>query len=242
MKRTLLWAALALMSSTAMAQLNVQLHYDLGHDLWGSQLSNRPRLTATVENFTPDRWGSTYFFIDADFGDKFVKSGYGEIARELRFWKAPIAIHVEYNGGLQRAAYGYDDAYLIGPAWNWASPDFSKTVSVQLMYKCLAHHENHGGSCHSFQLTGVWGLQLAGGLCTFSGYCDIWYDKGVNGRMVLSSEPQFWVNLWHLPRIHDEAKWSVGTEVEVSNNLVWPSQGRNNRFYVIPTVAMKWTF
>ena len=83
------------MSSTAMAQLNVQLHYDLGHDLWGSQLSNRPRLTATVENFTPDRWGSTYFFIDADFGDKFVKSGYGEIARELRFWKAPIAIHVE---------------------------------------------------------------------------------------------------------------------------------------------------
>lgn len=226
----------------ALCQLNVQLHYDFGNDFYGSQLSNRPRVTATVENFTPDRWGSTYFFIDADFGDKFVKSGYGEISRELRFWKAPIAIHVEYNGGLQRAAFGYDDAYLLGAAWNWASADFSKTFSLQLMYKCLSHPSNHGGNCHSFQLTEVWGVQLAKGLCTFSGYCDLWFDKGVNGCLVLSAEPQFWVNMWHLPRIHDEAKWSIGTELELSNNLVWPATGKNNRFYAIPTLAMKWTF
>jgi hypothetical protein len=30
--------------------------------------------------------------------------------------------------------------------------------------------------------------------------------------------------------------------VEISNNLVWPAEGINDRFYVIPTVAMKWTF
>ena len=224
------------------AQLNVQLHYDLGHDLYGKELSNRPRVTATIENFTPDRWGSTFFFIDADFGNNVVKSAYGEIARELRFWKAPIAAHIEYNGGLQRAPYGYDDAYLVGPAWNWASSDFSKTFSVQLMYKYLAHKRNHGGTSHSVQLTEVWGLQFVRGLCTFSGYCDLWYDKGVSGNVVLMSEPQFWVNLWHLPRINDNAKWSVGTELEISNNLVWPTDGINNRFYVIPTIATKWTF
>jgi hypothetical protein len=242
MKRSFLLAALAWMATTAFAQLNVQLHYDLGRELYGKELSNRQRVTATVENFTPDRWGSTYFFIDADFDDNFVMSAYGEISRELRFWKAPFAAHIEYNGGLQRAPYGYDDAYLIGPAWNWASKDFTKTFSVQLLYKYLAHRQNHGGTSHSVQLTEVWGLHFAHGLCTFSGYCDLWYDKGVKGRVVLSSEPQFWVNLWKLPRISDDAKWSVGTEVEISNNLVWPAEGINDRFYVIPTVAMKWTF
>lgn len=242
MKRSFLLAALACLAASAFSQLNVQLHYDLGHELYGKELSNRQRVTATVENFTPDRWGSTFFFIDADFDDNFVKSAYGEISRELRFWKAPFAAHIEYNGGLQRAPYGYDDAYLIGPAWNWASKDFTKTFSVQLMYKFLAHSQNHGGTSHSVQLTEVWGLQFARGLCTFSGYCDLWYDKGVKGHFVLMSEPQFWVNLWKLPRISDDAKWSVGTEVEISNNLVWPAEGINDRFYVIPTVAMKWTF
>lgn len=242
MKKSVLLAMAALTTNVVFAQLDIQLHYDLGHELYGSQLSNRPRVTATVENFTADRWGSTYFFIDADFGSNVVKSGYGEISRELRFWKAPFAAHIEYNGGLQRAAYGYDDAYLVGPAWNWHNGDFSRTFSVQLMYKYLAHSQNHGGCNHSFQLTEVWGLQFCRGLLTFSGFCDLWFDKGVNGKLVLTSEPQFWVNLWKLPRIADDVHWSVGTEWEISNNLVWPAEGRNNRFYVIPTVAMKWTF
>lgn len=233
---------LILMNMVASAQLNVQLHYDLGHDLYGKELSNRPRVTATVEDFTPDKWGSTYFFIDADLGGHVVKSAYGEISRELRFWQAPVAAHVEFNGGLNGATGSFDDAYLIGPAWNWANKDFSRTFSVQLMYKFLAHKDHHGGSCNSVQLTEVWGLQLSRGLLTFSGYCDLWYDKGVNGRLVLSSEPQLWVNMWKLPRISDDAKWSIGTEWEITNNLVWPADGKNNRFYVIPTVAMKWTF
>ena len=243
MKRsfTLLAAALCL-SLTAHAQLNVQLHYDLGHDFYGKELSNRPRVTATVENFTPDRWGSTFFFIDADLGDNVVKSAYGEFARELRFWKAPFAAHLEINGGLNGATGSFDNSYLVGPAWNWASKDFSRSFSVQLMYKYLSHRHRHGGTSHSVQLTEVWGLQFARGLLTFSGYLDLWYDRGVSGNWVLMGEPQFWVNLWHLPRIADDVRWSVGTEWEISNNLVWPADGINNRFYLIPTLAMKWTF
>ena len=243
MKRSqTLLAAAFLVCMAANAQLNVQLHYDLGHDLYGKELSNRPRVTATVENFTPDRWGSTFFFIDADLGDNVVKSAYGEFSRELRFWKAPFAAHLEINGGLNGASGSFDNAYLVGPAWNWASKDFSRTFSVQLMYKYLAHRHRHGGTSHSVQLTEVWGLQFAQGLLSFSGYCDLWYDRGVSGNWVLMSEPQFWVNLWHLPRIADDVHWSVGTELEISNNLVWPSNGINNRFYAIPTLAMKWTF
>lgn len=242
MKRLFFLTIFAVMAMAAAAQLNIQLHYDLGHDLYGQQLSQRPRVTATVENFTPDKWGSTFFFIDIDFGGNFVKNVYGELSRELRFWNAPFAAHIEINGGLNCATGSFDNAYLVGPAWNWASKDFSKTFSVQLMYKYLSHKQNHGGSNHSVQLTEVWGVNFAKGLCTFSGYCDLWYDQGVSGRLVLLAEPQFWFNLWTLPRINDNAKWSVGTEVEISNNLVWPTDGINNRFYAIPTVAMKWTF
>lgn len=220
------------------AQLNVQLHYDLGHTMYGGDLDNRQRLTATVENFTADKWGSTYFFIDADWSDNAVRGAYGEISRELQFWKAPIAAHVEYNGGLN--SFGsFNDAYLVGPAYNWNSKDFSKGVSVQVMYKYLAKHAQNK---HSWQVTGVWRNTFAKGLCTFSGFLDVWHDNAVDGNLIVLSEPQFWFNLPPLKRVSDDFKLSVGTEVEISNNFVYPVKGMNNRFYAIPTLACKWTF
>lgn len=220
------------------AQLNVQLHYDLGHTMYGGDLDNRQRLTATVENFTADKWGSTYFFIDADWSDNAVRGAYGEISRELQFWKAPIAAHVEYNGGLN--SFGsFNDAYLVGPAYNWNSKDFSKGVSVQVVYKYLAKHAQNK---HSWQVTGVWRNTFAKGLCTFSGFLDVWHDNAVDGNLIVLSEPQFWFNLAPLKRVSDDFKLSVGTEVEISNNFVYPVKGMNNRFYAIPTLACKWTF
>lgn len=239
MKKIFLLIALLATTVQMSAQLNVQLHHDFGNDIYGSELSNRPHWTATIENFTADKWGSTYFFVDGDFADNTLANVYAELARELRFWEAPIAIHVEYNGGLAGATGSYNDAYLAGAAWNWANKDFSRTFSVQTLYKYLA---NHPINKHSWQLTTVWGIHFAEGLYTFSGYADLWHDNSVNGALVLSSEPQFWVNLWKLNGVDDDCKLSVGTEVEICNNLVWPTDGVNNRFYVIPTLAAKWTF
>ena len=220
------------------AQLNVQLHYDLGHAMYGGDLDNRPRLTATVENFTADRWGSTYFFIDADFGNKTMRGAYAELSRELQFWKAPVAAHVEYNGGLN--GFGsYKDSYLVGPAYNWNSKDFASGVSLQVLYKYLA---KNGAHRHSWQVTGVWRHNFAKNLCTFSGFVDVWHDVSVDGNLIVMSEPQFWFNLAPLKLVPDDCKFSVGAEVEISNNFVWPVQGRNNRFYAIPTLACKWTF
>lgn len=239
MKKIFLAIALTLATLQISAQLNVQMHHDFGNDIYGSELSNRPRWTATIENFTADKWGSTYFFVDGNFADNTMTSVYAEFARELRFWDAPIAVHVEYNGGLAGSGC-YNDAYLAGAAWNWANKDFSRTFSVQALYKYLAN--NPSSNRHSWQLTTVWGIHFAEGLCTFSGYADLWHDNDVNGSLILSSEPQFWVNLWALDGVDDACKISVGTELEISNNLVWTSNGQNNRFYAIPTLAAKWTF
>ena len=116
MKRLFLAIALTLATIQTSAQLNVQMHYDFGHTIYGSELSNRPNWTATIENFTADKWGSTYFFVDGNFADNTMTSVYAEFARELRFWDAPIAVYVEYNGGLAGATGCYDDAYLAGAA------------------------------------------------------------------------------------------------------------------------------
>lgn len=239
MKRYGLTALLAIFSIVTMAQLNVQMHYDLGHALYGKELSNRSHWTATIENFSADKWGSTYFFVDANFGENVMEGAYAEISRELRFWKAPVAVHIEYNGGLSNNG-SYNDAYLLGAAYNWANKDFSRTFSLQALYRYQA--KNRYGSKHSWQLTSVWGIHFAKRLCSFTGYIDLAHDNGVNGSLVLTSEPQFWVNLNALKKVNDKFNLSVGTEVEISNNFVWPTDGVNNRFYVIPTLAAKWTF
>ena len=239
MKKTLLSALLFIISLPIFAQLNVQLHYDFGDAFYGDKLSNRPHLTATVENFKADKWGSTYFFVDLDFGDNTMKSVYAEFSREFNLGKSPIAAPVEYNGGLSGGG-SYNDAYLAGGAWNWANKDFSKTFSLQLLYKYLANQQV--GSKHSWQVTTVWGIQFAKGFCTFSGYADLWHDNSVSGNLILSSEPQFWFNLYALDSVDDDFKLSLGTELELSKNLVWPAEGINNKFYAIPTLAVKWQF
>ena len=239
MKKTLLSVLLVIVSLPIFAQLNVQLHYDFGDAFYGDKLSNRPHLTATVENFKADKWGSTYFFVDLDFGDNTMKSVYAEFSREFNLGKLPIAAHVEYNGGLSGGG-SYNDAYLAGGAWNWANKDFSKTFSLQLLYKYLANQPS--SNKHSWQVTTVWGIHFAKGFCTFSGYADLWHDNSVSGNLVLSSEPQFWFNLYALDNVDDDFKLSLGTELELSKNLVWPAEGINNKFYAIPTLAVKWQF
>lgn len=239
MKKIFLAIALTLATLQISAQLNVQMHYDFGHTIYGGELSNRPHWTATIENFKVDKWGSTYFFVDGNFADNTMASVYAEFSRELRFWKAPLAVHLEYNGGVAGTG-SYNDAYLAGVAWNWASADFTKTFSIQALYRYLARQTI--GTKHSWQLTTVWDITFAKGLCTFSGYADLSHDNSVNGALVFGSEPQFWFNLAALKGVNDDCKLSLGTEVELSNNLVWPTDGMNNRFYAIPTLAAKWTF
>ena len=239
MKKILLSALLFIACLPMFAQLNVQMHYDFGKAIYGDELSNRPQLTATVENFKADKWGTTFFFIDLDFGDNTMKSVYGEIAREFKLGKTPFAAHVEYNGGL--SGFGsYNDAYLAGAAWNWANKDFSKTFSLQLLYKHLANQPS--SNKHSWQVTTVWGIHFAKGLCSFSGFADLWHDNSVTGNLIFCSEPEFWFHLNALESVDDDFKLSVGAEVELTKNMVWPAEGINDNFYAIPAVGVKWTF
>ena len=231
-KRNLQLLCCSLFATGAMAQ-NIQLHYDLGSALY-SELSERPKLTTTIEMFKPDKWGNTFFFVDMDYADGKVASAYWELARELRFWDPPFSIHIEYNGGLNHI----DNAYLGGLSYAWNSADFNRGFSVSAMYKYIHHNPEP----NSFQLTGIWHLHFLDGKCSFTGFADFWREKhtDIKGNVhdyVFMTEPQFWVNLNKFKRISDKFKLSVGTEWEMTHNFAIM-----DGFYIHPTIALKWSF
>lgn len=212
---------------------NVQLHYDFGHNIY-DELSDRAKLTTTVEMFRPDKWGSTFFFVDMDYADSEVSSAYWEIARELKFWDGPLSAHVEYDGGLNYIK----DSYLGGVTYTYNNASFTKGFSVSAMYKYICGNE----STSNFQLTGTWYVNFGKGKFSFTGFADFWREKhtDINGNkhdFVFMTEPQLWLNLNALKGVDKDFNLSVGTEWEISSNFALM-----DGWYCNPTLALKWTF
>jgi hypothetical protein len=219
---------------------NLQLHYDFGAD--------RGYLTTTLEKFAPDKYGSTFFFVDFNYDKKGPTEAYWEIARELKNWDGPLSVHVEYNGGLHtnvvsevlgiqvRNSFQINNAYLLGGTYTWNAANFSKGFSLSAMYKNIQGND----SPHNFQLTGVWYINFLDGKLSFSGFADLWSEKHTvsndgfktdfqDASLVFLSEPQLWYNL--------NKAFSVGGEVELGYNF-----GGVAGFNVCPTLGAKWTF
>ena len=234
-RKTILMALLATMGLAAQAQ-NIQLHYDFGRNIYPDEEDGRQKVTITLEQFKADKWGSWYYFVDIDLSRKETRGAYTEISREFNLGKqSPFAAHVEYNGGLGSRSGSYQQAALIGPAYNGHTADFSSTWSVQLLYKRFFKSYEYNTAYHSAQLTGVWSTTFARKKCTFSGFIDFWRGEKADGhgQLVILSEPQLWYHVTdHL---------SLGTEVEVSNNFIFNNY-YDKSFFVNPTVAMKWNF
>lgn len=228
MKKILLSLIVSVMGLIATAQ-NVQVHYDMGKD--------RGFLTTTVEMFKPDKYGSTFFFIDMDYSsdkrdvENGVSLAYWEIARAFK-WNEnqKFMPRVEYNGGVFKLDgddtpfIPIENCWLAGVERTWASADYSKILTFQVNYKNIKDKEDA-----SFQLTAVWTIQMADGKFTFMGFADYWKEEmfwGTDYRFL--TEPQIWYNTGkHL---------SLGGEIELSNNFV------ADEFKVMPTIAAKWTF
>ena len=107
------------------------------------------------------------------------------------------------------------------------------------MYKLIPGTVNVLGNkdVHNFQITGVWNINFAKGWCDFNGFTDFWREARPwqSTEYIFIAEPQFWVNLYKIPRM-EKVRLSVGCEIELSNNFV--KQG----FAVMPAVGLKWNF
>jgi len=237
MKKILLLLAIAAFGYVSRAQ-NIQLHYDFGE--------NRKLFTSTVEMFKPDKYGSTFFFIDMDYSSdaRNINNGlslaYWEIARAFQ-WNEnqKFMPRVEYNGGVfkldgdETPFIPIENVFLTGIERTWASADFSKIMTLQANYKYIQDKENA-----SFQLTAVWTLQMLKGKISFLGFADFWKEEmdvwfDAQGNKLektdfrFLSEPQIWYNF--------AKNFSIGTEIELSSNF------DKNEFGVKPTIALKWT-
>ena len=234
MKKLFLFAVLAAAAFTAQAQ-NIQLHYDFGRNIYTGEEANRQKVTVTLEQFKADQWGSWFYFVDVDLSRHYTESAYTEISREINLGKdLPFAAHVEYDGGLSKTG-SFQQAGLIGGAYNGHTADFSKTWSVQLMYKQYFKSYDNTHSYASAQLTGVWGMNFLNDKLRFAGFIDFWRGEKANGHgcMVILSEPQLWYNI--TPNL------AVGTEWEFSNNFVFNSDPTSDKtFFFNPTLALKW--
>ncbi len=230
MKKTLLLSLLFISSWVLQAQ-NVQLHYDMG--------KGRSYLTSTVEMFKPDKWGSTFYFIDMDYnahGVKGVSLAYMEISRGIKFWENPFEMHVEYNGGFGRnsdgSSYRINDAWLVGGNYTWHAKDYSWIYTTEAMFKTI-----RGKNSASFQLTQVWTVQMFKGKLTFTGFADFWREdndfflnaQGAKTKFVFLSEPQIWYNC--------TKNFAIGNETEFASNFAL-----HKGLKACPTAAVKWTF
>lgn len=238
MKKVFVFAVMAIAALTTNAQ-NIQLHYDFGRNIYPDEEAGRQKVTVTLEQFKADKWGSWYYFVDLDLSRKFFKGAYTEISREFNLAKQlPLAAHFEYDGGINLGG-SFQQAALAGVAYNGHNADFSKTWSVQVLYKRFFKSYDYTRAYNSAQLTGVWGLNFADNKCTFSGFIDFWRGenwrpgKENHGMLVILSEPQFWYNV--TPNI------SFGSEVEISNNFIYNTYN-DKTFFINPTLAFKWNF
>jgi hypothetical protein len=235
------------------AGTNLQIYYDFGSKGTACENQRSNRVTTTLELFYPDRWGSTFAFIDIDYAIHSADPNstpflaYGEIARCLNFWQQTklkdLSLQVEYNGGLGIGkaggtlyGYGINHAGLVGLNYFLHTSDYKNTFNLELLYKYIADDYNGIHNSVPLQFTFVWGCDdfcTAPGL-RFSGFLDIWGQKDAGGQsFVMISEPQLWycVGQWFkCPNLN------IGTEIEFSYNF----SGKN--FMCNPCVGVKWCF
>ena len=86
----LILAGLSLFAAPAMGQ-NIQLHYDLGRNLYPSAQRDRVAMTATVEQQSRDRFGDTFYFVDMTFLQQGAVSANWKFMRNLRFGTSLLA-------------------------------------------------------------------------------------------------------------------------------------------------------
>ncbi len=199
---------------------NLQVHYEAS--------SEREYLVSTLEMFKPDAYGSTFWFIDMEYATPGVRSvslTYFEIARSFNLPIKNLSATIQYNDGV--ANFG-----SLGQTWLLGVNYYLDLGFIALPLDIL-YRASQGADSPDFQLTTTWFIPILDGNVELSGFMDIWSqdEMGTDGKqIVLLTEPQVWYNA--------NEHFSVGSEVEISNNFVFGSDG----LQVLPTLGLRWKF
>lgn len=226
---------------------NLQVHYELRGD--------KKNITSTIEQFTGDRLGLTYWFISAaytDFEGQNLLDGsatavYGEF---YRFFNIPktngLMFGIQYNDGLTlfQGMTAPDDTpvifgspfgrtWLAGFAYNVPIGKMHVLTTIWLRKKQAYNYD--------WQFTAAWGHNFANEKLTFNGFFDVWGEResvdnsnpsSINPyKVVLLTEPQLYYNF--------NSHIALGVKTQLSYNFEF---GFDGQFRVAPTVAARWNF
>lgn len=223
--------------SVAKAQTQVEYHHIVGkyfyEDLKDGHL---PANLVTIQHLSSDKWGSNFLFVDMNMGDGNLQNAYTQIHRYTKFWKAPIYILTQYNGGLARGSEtSFNHSYLGGVAWKYSNVARQTYFGVNMAYR----YDQGWAKPHNMTLHTTWSWTSWNRVFTLCGFGTLSTQnlEGVKSGVNFLAEPQFWVNLNQFVGVHDDFNLSLGTEVKVSYSMLAP-----DKFYVLPTVGLKWTF
>ena len=233
-------AGLVLPSIEAEAQqfrsTNLQFHYNFGKQIYkDNPVFYGPSLT--FEHFSTDKYGETLAHIDADLGAKGIADTRWVLARDLKFWDAPIALHGEYRGGLTRISDRpwINNAYVAGLDFVYTNSAKALKLNLVAGYR----YEQNAPKPHGLQLSGYWQWTSWNRLWTLLGYVNA-YTKQVGEEkmgIAFQAEPQFWLNINQFVGVNDALDLSVGIEGRFYYNVLLPE-----RFLAMPTLAVKWNF
>ena len=231
MKRSLI----PLLIAVSLCAQNLQVHYEF--------LPERQYVVSTLEQFTGDEAGLTYWFISTqydhsendDFRDNSAVGVYGEFYRffSIDALKGMMPA-LQYNDGLGVvyldggliAGFPYGRTLLAGIAYN------IKIFGVDVLSSLWWRKKQ--GYCHSWQFTAAWGHSFAKGKLTFNGFFDLWGERPLDVSdhfVVLLTEPQLYYNL--------NAHISIGTKLQLSRNFEMTQQ---DKLLAAPTAALRWNF
>jgi hypothetical protein len=213
---------------------NLQLFFDTGRWIYANDCPDRPYITSTVEMLHTDKYGLFFYLVDMDYTKKGIYSAYWQLIRELQFWKFPLSIQLQYDGGLTNQ-YSFNHAYAIGPKYNYNNDDNTRCFSGGILYKYI---QGNPINPHNFQVSITWYISFAKGLLAYNGYADFWQEPQINiSDYAFLTKPQLYFNFNKLKKVNDNFNLSLGTEIRISYNFFVP-----DKFMVIPALAIKWTF
>lgn len=212
--------SLVLVLNTISFAQNLQLHYEASED--------RKHFVSTLEMFKPDNYGSTFWFVDMEYnsaGEKNANLAYWEIARSFTLPINNLSATVQYNDGVA-------SGFPIGLVW-LAGVSYYLDLGFVALPTDILYRRAEGAESADFQITTTWFVPLMDGNLEFAGFFDLWSQDefGTSDKqIVLLGEPQLWYNA--------NEHFSVGTEVEISNNFIFGADG----IQALPTLGVRWIF
>lgn len=208
------------------SQTELQLHADLNR-----QPIDAAIWTATLEHFSEWSYGDNFLFLDIE-GQKDLKTEadtlYFEYAPRFsmdRIFDKKILPFNILGETYVTVQYNDSDKSYINQVWLYGvSVDFNFQPNYGYSNLHLLIRDEATQDI-AYQLTFAWGqpFKVAGLDCEFKGFADFWKNDGTH---VFLTEPILRVKLSSfVGENHILSKASVGTELEISNNLFGNNYG-----------------